>query len=322
MVRELIIGEDVWPAISALLRQDRKRPARVAMAFVTSHGKDLLPLRAGDRLLVNGSPEAVAAHATDPRVLSKFIELGIQVRSHDRLHAKFVVVGTRVVVGSANASRSSASNLIEATLSAGSTELAATARNEFDRMFDSATQLDPGLLADLEAIWEAAGKYRQPVPGVTADAPWTGLVPPRPWVLHHWSTKWGTDTEASDKAFRSARRLEQRTPAHFRLTSVRAKPAAFRGVKENHFLLQTYEERGIQLVWPPGRIRRADILVQARTYSRMALYCERTDLDPLPLAEVNEALRRAGCEALVLDRARTITDQDLISQILGMWNLV
>ncbi|MGY1817771.1 phospholipase D family protein [Geodermatophilus sp. SYSU D00663] len=101
----IVTGTDVWPAITAVLKT-RKRKL-VAVAFLGSDAPDLLATLGRDDLLVcDASLRALKSGATSPDALQVFLERGVRVRSHPRLHAKIYVGGDAAFVGSANASAS------------------------------------------------------------------------------------------------------------------------------------------------------------------------------------------------------------------------
>ena len=52
-------------------------PRRVAIAYLDHTAPDLLPLRAGDQLIVNAARPAIRAHATSPTALAHFLENGV-----------------------------------------------------------------------------------------------------------------------------------------------------------------------------------------------------------------------------------------------------
>ena len=64
-----------WPHITAALRGPG--PRRVAIAYLDHTAPDLLPLRAGDQLIVNAARPAIRAHATSPTALAHFLENGV-----------------------------------------------------------------------------------------------------------------------------------------------------------------------------------------------------------------------------------------------------
>lgn len=95
----LFVGEQVMEQVTAALP---KRGATVAaIAYVT---RDLLKLKHGDALAVNASVSAVRAGATDPSLLLELLSSDVIVVNQPALHAKAVVRGNTVAIGSANLS--------------------------------------------------------------------------------------------------------------------------------------------------------------------------------------------------------------------------
>ena len=90
-----------WPHITAALRGPG--PRRVAIAYLDTTAPELLPLRAGDQLIVNAARPAVRAHATSPTALARFLDAGVRVLSTPNLHTGLIVTGDRVIVGPASA---------------------------------------------------------------------------------------------------------------------------------------------------------------------------------------------------------------------------
>lgn len=114
----LISGRHVWDELEGLL-EPHKSELSVAIAYIGSAAADWLPLAKGSSLITNAGLDAVRAGSTDPNVLLKWARAGIHVYSLSTLHAKLVLAGGKApfaVVGSANASASSAEVLNEAVV--------------------------------------------------------------------------------------------------------------------------------------------------------------------------------------------------------------
>ncbi|USI92985.1 phosphatidylserine/phosphatidylglycerophosphate/cardiolipin synthase family protein [Rhodococcus pyridinivorans] len=77
------------------------------MSISTPPRPTLLPLRAGDQLIVNAARAAVRAHATSPTALAHFLDAGVQVLSTANLHTGLIVTAENVIVGPASASHAS-----------------------------------------------------------------------------------------------------------------------------------------------------------------------------------------------------------------------
>nr|WP_271209596.1 hypothetical protein [Rhodococcus wratislaviensis]GLK34235.1 hypothetical protein GCM10017611_10800 [Rhodococcus wratislaviensis] len=98
-------GPSPWPHITRAIRV--RGPRRAAIAYLGEDAPTLLPLRAGDLLVVNASRAAVRAHVTSPIALAYYVEAGVRVLSSPNLHANVIATNRRAIIGSANASHSS-----------------------------------------------------------------------------------------------------------------------------------------------------------------------------------------------------------------------
>ncbi len=87
-----------------------------AIAYFGQGGAKLLPLRTGDRLVIDMSPATVRARGTDPHEAEKLLQRYIEVFTRRNLHAKIIVADKSVTAGSANASSHSQQVLEEAAI--------------------------------------------------------------------------------------------------------------------------------------------------------------------------------------------------------------
>lgn len=129
----LIHGRDVWSKIGNLLSGYRRISA--AIGHVGSDADQYLSLRGPATIVVNASDEALADGSTDPQLLLRWTRRGVRIYSLASLHAKVVLAEgdpSFVLVGSANASWSSANRLDEAVLVADEKETVAEMRAAID----------------------------------------------------------------------------------------------------------------------------------------------------------------------------------------------
>lgn len=101
----------LWPALDASSKVTAPRLA--AIAYVTDDSA--LPLGEGDLLICDAAPARIAAGHTSAKVLKRLHGKGAKVYSYPGLHAKVLVVGEKLFVGSANHSATSR-NLMEAAV--------------------------------------------------------------------------------------------------------------------------------------------------------------------------------------------------------------
>lgn len=106
-----LLSSDLWPTISRLAKTSLKR---AAISYVSSDKH--LKFGDGDLLICDASDEAIKSAHTDAKILKRAFDRGAEIHSCPGLHAKVMLLNDKAIVGSANASLSSASNLIEASL--------------------------------------------------------------------------------------------------------------------------------------------------------------------------------------------------------------
>lgn len=105
-------NEILWQTLLARVKSARHVDA--AIAYMGQGGAKLLPLKKGDRLVVDLSAATVRAGATDPREIGKLIRRGVSVFTRRNLHAKTIIADNSLISSSANVSRHSQLVLDEA----------------------------------------------------------------------------------------------------------------------------------------------------------------------------------------------------------------
>ena len=96
----------VWRPPSTDRARGRTRAIRTrgirhaAIAHLGQDAPTLMPLRAGDVLVVNASRAAVRAHLTSPVALAYYVDAGVRVLSSPNLHANVIATDRRAVIGS------------------------------------------------------------------------------------------------------------------------------------------------------------------------------------------------------------------------------
>lgn len=129
----VVTGQAVWPALEDIARRRGRAMAAVAVAYLT---RDLLELRSGDLLVVNLENGTCRAGQTDPGVVRKMRDRGVRVFRSAHLHAKMMVFGDVVVVGSTNFSDSSLHRYREAVSITESKPLARQVRRQIQDLGD------------------------------------------------------------------------------------------------------------------------------------------------------------------------------------------
>lgn len=138
----------MWPRIQKLAGARVRKHA--AIAYVTSDRH--LRFGRGDVLVTDASDGAIAAGNTSASVLAAAHQRGARVFSFPGLHAKVLCVGRHAIVGSANASQSSAEELVEAAVFSDDPMLLAQTRALIERLVADAERVDRKFLTRIAAI--------------------------------------------------------------------------------------------------------------------------------------------------------------------------
>jgi len=113
-VTELICGSEVWRQINDAARGARGRRT-AAVAYLGVDAPALLSaFGAGDVIVCDASRRVLRNGGTHPAALAALLRRKVRLVSKEGLHAKVFALVDLAIVGSANASASSAGSLIEA----------------------------------------------------------------------------------------------------------------------------------------------------------------------------------------------------------------
>lgn len=115
---EYLDREKLWPTVASLLKRPRHCGRNlVAVAYLGEGAARLLPLRQGDVLVCALTLANCRSGTVCPKEIRILKRRGVCVYALRDLHAKVLLLDDRVIVGSANASESSKSDLDEAAIS-------------------------------------------------------------------------------------------------------------------------------------------------------------------------------------------------------------
>jgi hypothetical protein len=172
-----LVGPTLWEHVTNRIREAGHVTA--AIAYVGQGGSRLLPLKRHDVLLVDMSLRAVGQGVTDPSEIRKLIERDVRVYTRSSLHAKLFVVDKHVVIGSANASRNSATYLDEAAIESDDVNLRRVALRYIEGMCTEPVRK--------EYLKKCIAAYRPPVFKAAADAGAGKTTrqrpPPKLWIM-------------------------------------------------------------------------------------------------------------------------------------------
>lgn len=138
-MERFLSDEALWKELQSL-SESRKRRLLVAVPYVGSDTRELLHLRQGDVLVVALTVANARNGSVCPAEIERLQKKDVLVFSAPDLHAKVVLCGNKVVVGSANLSNSSLKHLDEAAIITTAPEVVRSVRDWFEhRMVDPVT---------------------------------------------------------------------------------------------------------------------------------------------------------------------------------------
>ncbi|MGP4990421.1 phospholipase D-like domain-containing protein [Glutamicibacter ardleyensis] len=186
-------SEDVWPHITEIV--DGAGEIHAAIAFLGNDASDRLPLKAGDVLLVNARADNVSSRATSPFAIERFINRGVKVYSSERLHAKVIATDKHAIVGSANASASSARSS-EAIIVTDSTKDRRSVKEFVLREINNhGMEIIPEKLEDLKRLY----KEGEAIPGITGVNTSKPQVTGFPWAVENVYLVTRCDADLTDE---------------------------------------------------------------------------------------------------------------------------
>lgn len=244
----VFVSQNVWPQLNKAVRRARQR-CDVAVAYFGAGASRLLPLPKGSRLVVDASERAVASGQTCPADLIKL--RSVAKYSVPNLHAKVFVLGSAAYIGSANVSRHSASQLVEAVIR--TTEPGAVrAARSFVRQH-CLHELTPTVLKRLAKLYRPprlpGGKRGKRQHAVTSRQPSL----PRLFLAQLRLQDWSDKDQALHDAEIVVARKRQKHPRSFELESFRQTGKCI--YQRGDVVIQVTDEgKSRVLVSPPGNV--------------------------------------------------------------------
>jgi hypothetical protein len=137
-----LLSDNLWAVIKQLGKKASAR--RAAVAYVTS--EEFVKFSEGDVLVTDASDHAIAMGQTDAQVLANAFKRGAQLYSIPGLHTKVLLLGGSAVIGSANLSDASATNLVEAAWVTDAPAAVGMATSLVQQLTNQAQKIDEGFL--------------------------------------------------------------------------------------------------------------------------------------------------------------------------------
>lgn len=279
-----------WLAITKALRSAGPRYA--AVAYVAHGADELLPLKAGDVLIANIGDSAMGSRSTSPAVVRRFLERGVDVYSWDRLHAKVMATTRLAIIGSANASTNSATNVDEAVVITDDQATIEQVRS-FVQSLRKAVPVTPEFLDAQQIKWNQGRSSGVPGhPGTEiVDAPY---IPARGRMFVQETSR-DMSTRAGEKLVEKERRRirNARGPASkYAIESFTLYPhdAPF---ELDDICIEIFRERGRAWVYPPAVVISEAMPIPRSRGKQMVLLRRRSDLVAVPIDIAAASLRAA-----------------------------
>jgi len=292
------------------------RRKRAAVAYVNTGARELLPLRAGDILVVDMSLNAVRQGLTNPWEVAKFVKGKVDVFTCSNLHGKVYLFDRCVAVGSANASNHS-TRLLECV----------------------AISRDPKLIAQVGGFIAAIARERV-TPGYIRVCKKEYKPPTHPGskgprkkeAQPQYSRLWviGTEpTSFSDAEARLNKQQEKHAAAlirnrrRYEVEAVRweGQNAFRRTLKPGDQIIELYASGRSVRTYPPSRVLRCKPYKSSdsKNAERMFIYLERERAPRTVSADsFRKALHQAGVK-VTTSPCRELKSPKAISVALGFW---
>lgn len=315
MTTQFIEGPGIWADITDVCAGSSRVVA--AVAFVGAQAPVLLPLKAGDMLVVNASQDSLLARATNPEALATYLERGVTVLSCSKLHAKVVVASRRAFIGSANASAHS-NQLVEGGVLTTDTDLIRSARG-FVQCIEPDAEVDDLFLAEARRIW-AKGRAGGPPGSGDRTTPDQDFLRPGPFTL--WLSIDPEDdalNAADASAYSSAARRSRRgyPAARFELDFETTDIGDEYQVGD--VVLHVFGVGADRVVGRPCVVATPPI-PRTRVRGQFQVLRSRSGDDDIPLDEVQSALNARGVKVSYRSTHR-VRNTQAKKVLLGLWGI-
>jgi hypothetical protein len=144
-----LLTDNVWQQFRQANRGNRGHKL-AALAYVSTVG--LLAFRKGDLLICDASDQAIRSGETSANVLARFHRAGTEIYSCPDLHAKVVVLGRNVLIGSCNLSRSAAEDLRELAIIVSDSSIRSQAIAFIHELIENSSLVDLSFLKRIAGI--------------------------------------------------------------------------------------------------------------------------------------------------------------------------
>jgi hypothetical protein len=292
----------------------------VVVAYLGTGADRLLKLKDGDRLVVDMSLATVKGGQTNPSEVVKYLRHGVQVFNCTNLHAKVYVYDNAAIIGSANVSRHSAEDLVEAGLLCTDQQAVSQARG-----FVRSLQVEP---ISLKYARKCQGLYNPPSRGAGRQKRRKRSVTPthsRLWLVGVSPVEFSgmEDALCEKEEQRAAKKLK--SGRRYEVKSIRwiGRRSRFtKEVKQGDLLVQIWNEGRKARVYPPSRVLR---ITHYRSFDRtrkprMFVHVEEEKHPKtVDFKRFVKVAKPVGLTRLNSYSEREVQPAEAVHAILGLW---
>ncbi len=309
-------GPNPWPHITRAICTRGTRLA--AIAYLGLEAPELLPLRAGDVLIVNASKAALRAHATSPAILAYYLHRDVRALSSPTLHANVIATNRLAVIGSAHASVNSIFAQ-DAVIITDDPKILSQVRTFIDNI-DEITEVDQVFIDNATREWEIGRAV--PIPGTSGRVhnPEADFLPS---PLTRMFTKHVVDYKPSptEQHIMDEQQPRKRTTAgpaaKYQLESLRIdKPSR---IKRGDVIVFISVDN--EWIYPPAVVVSEPIRIPHAGGAALHILRIRTDLSPLLLTDSESRLAELGDPGTRLRTDHYVRSPSLRTAVLDFWGL-
>jgi hypothetical protein len=298
MPSRFLFNADLWAELRA--RIPKANRVQAAVAYLGAGASTLLPLRKGDRLVVDMSLRSVRAGTTDPREVKRLLRRGVEVFSRETLHAKFFVLDRVVIAGSSNISRHARDDLDEAAVLTDDAAVVARASRTIEQLCTEPVRSEYLRLCIKEY---RPPRFERKTPGA-AVKPLRALQA-KLWIVGGLSYVGDVPVEEETQAQRLVAQAVRNRPRdddfEVVITNYPALQPFFRALRRENWVIQCVRDGSGFDVFPPSRVLGIRSYPRGRGRRRYLLLVE----EPVKLETIRwQRLRRGPAGKIrAIDRA-------------------
>lgn len=310
----VISGVDVWPTVSRLARQSKRR--RAAVACLGSGAFDLLTMGRDDVLVVDCSPKNAKAGLTDPFEVGRYLAAGVAVYRRPQLHAKVYVFDKTAIVGSANASQRSAKHLTEAVLVSTAPADVKGAREFIEGLLIPGAEIDAQYLKACKQAWRPP-KFDSE--GPTQDA-WTPIPVGVTWQMRFICTYAEDFPQYVSNAIASRHKTVRAIrPGKYSLDTIEWERPRLHA---DDVVVEVFtDENGKVSIHPPARVEESWVVRRGKSQRVLVTLQRPTGLRAKSLTAFQAAAGKLAPTLPTTTDSRTIKDPAQRDAVLEVWGL-